>query len=82
MNRILRDVYAVDLLNPPEEGRWTGSIPPATNRRAWERYSRRRWEEIRRTYNVTQVLTEGEWVLDLPVVAQTQDFRLYEIPDE
>jgi hypothetical protein len=81
MNRILRDVYAVDLLNPPEEGRWTGSIPPATNRRAWERYSRQKWHEIRRTYNVTQVLTQDDWVLDLPVLAQTQDLRLYQIPD-
>ena len=82
MDRILRDVYGVDLLHPSSrEGMWTATIPPATNQRNWEQYSRQRWLEIRRAYNVTQVLTPPDWRLDLPTVARTQDLRLYQIPD-
>jgi hypothetical protein len=82
MDRILRDVYGVDLLNPSSrEGMWTATIPPVTNQRNWEKYSRQRWLEIRHTYNVTQVLTPPDWRLDLPTAVRTQDLRLYQIPN-
>lgn len=71
---ILRDVYEIDLLIPPTQP------PDLTNKLAWEQYSRERWQEIRRRHNVTQVLTDRTWLLDLPVVAETQEMRLYQIP--
>ena len=74
MIHILRDVYAIDLLSPPAEA------PVQTNRRAWEGYSRERWQEIGRQYTVTQVLTYRNWSLRLPIVAETADLRLYGIP--
>ena len=39
LNRILRDVYGLDLRNPPAdaEGRGSGTIPPNANRAVWER---------------------------------------------
>jgi hypothetical protein len=81
MDRILRNVYAIDLFNPPPSARGSGVVPPEENRAAWERYSRERWREIRRGYKVTQVLTPGNWLLDLPIVAQSRQFLLYEIPE-
>ncbi len=81
MNRIMRDVYGVDLFNPPEEARGGGVIPRHTNRHAWEGYTRKKWQEIRRAYNVTQVLTEAEWMLDLPLVGRDHGMALYEIPE-
>jgi hypothetical protein len=74
MIHILRDVYDIDLLSPPTQP------PVETNRRAWERYSRERWQEIGRQYGVTQVLTYRNWSLRLPMVAETADLRLYQIP--
>jgi hypothetical protein len=74
MIHILRDVYDIDLLSPPAEA------PAETNRRAWGQYSRERWQEIGRQYGVTQVLTFRNWSLRLPIVAETADLRLYEIP--
>lgn len=74
MIHILRDVYDIDLLSPPAEA------PAETNRRAWEQYSRERWQEIGRQYGVTQVLTYRNWSLRLPMVAETADLRLYKIP--
>ena len=79
MDRILRDVYGVDLLHPAGEGMWSGTIPPVINRRTWERYSLERWREIRQTYTVTQVLTAADWRLGLPLVVQTREMRLYQI---
>jgi hypothetical protein len=82
MDRILRDVYDVDLFSPPREiPRGTGAIPDDFNRRVWEGYGRAKWQEIRRTYQVTQVLT-SDYELDLPVIAQSRGARLYSIPDE
>lgn len=81
MERILGDVYGIDFFNPPREARGAGAIPPRVNRPVWERYTREKWMEIRRTFNVTQVLTRGDWQLDLPVAAQNEWLRLYRIPD-
>lgn len=80
MERILREVYGVDLLNPPEEARGAGRIPPIANRHAWERYSPDKWQDIKRAFGVTQVLTYPDWSLNLPVAAHSRRFVLYQIP--
>jgi hypothetical protein len=80
LERILHDVYAIDFFNPPAEARHTGVIPAGHTRTVWEGYSRDRWGEIGRQYRVTGVLTNGDWRLDLPLLADNGDFRLYSIP--
>jgi hypothetical protein len=80
MATILRDVYGIDLLNPPPEARGTGTIPNAANRNNWEGYTPARWRAIRRDYGVTQVLTYPDWMLNLPVAARDREFVLYDIP--
>lgn len=81
--RVLRDVYDIDLVHPPAAiPRGAGAIPPEFNRRVWEGFSRAKWQEIRQTYNITQVLTPGNYELDLPVIAQSGAVRLYAIPPE
>ena len=79
--RILQDIYALDMLNPPEAARGLGAIPNELNRITWEGYSPRKWHEIRRAYHVTQVLTPG-WYLNLPAIAWERGIVLYEIPLE
>jgi hypothetical protein len=81
MERILREVYGVDLLNPPEEARGAGRIPPRANQKVWEGYSTERWREIGRDFQVTQVLTYPDWTLNLPVAAQSRRMLLYQIPE-
>ena len=46
MDRILREVYGVDLLSPPEEARFRGSIPPEFTRAVWQSYTREQWEAL------------------------------------
>jgi hypothetical protein len=79
MERILREVYGIDLLNPPEEARGAGRIPPMANRRVWESYSPEKWREIARVFHVTQVLTYPDWTLNLPVAAHSRRLLLYDI---
>jgi hypothetical protein len=81
MNRILRDVYAIDLFDPPPAvPRGAGILPHEAHRARWEGFSPEAWQQIRRVHNVTQVLTQPRWELNLPVVAQDSSFKLYRIP--
>src|SRR5439155_6887737 len=80
MERILREVYGIDLLNPPEEARGAGRIPPRANRKVWEAYSTARWRDIGHDFHVTQVLTYPDWTLNLPIAAQSRRMLLYQIP--
>jgi hypothetical protein len=81
MHRILRDVYGIDMFDPPEKARGGGKLPASVHRATWEAFTADRWQEIRRRYHVTNVLTDGDWVLDLPIIAQSSRYLLYRIPD-
>jgi hypothetical protein len=81
MERILREVYGIDLFHPPREARGGGRVPQAANREAWERYSLDRWREIRRRYHVTQVLSNADWRVDLPPLALSPWLKLNAIPE-
>jgi hypothetical protein len=80
MERILRDVYAIDFFNPPDEARGSGVIPREANRATWEGYSQEKWRHIGRIYGVTHVLAYPDWQLALPVVARDGAHVLYRIP--
>ena len=81
MRRVLSDVYGIDLLSPPSEAQYAGVIPDDFNKDVWSKYSPSKWQDIRRTYHVTQVLTPVDWTVDLPVIADNGDLRLYQIPE-
>jgi hypothetical protein len=81
LERILRDVYEIDLFNPPDAARGLGAIPNAANRAAWERFGQDKWRSIGRAYGVTAVLTFSDWTLDLPVVERNSSYVLYGVPD-
>jgi hypothetical protein len=80
MQRMLRDIYGLELLHPPPDAVGAGRIPALSHRDTWERYSPERWREIRRDFGVTQVLAYADWTLQLPVVSQSRRLLLYDIP--
>jgi len=81
MDQIVKDVYGIDMFEPSAQVRDSGEpISPGINRQNWELYSHAKWLDIRRRYGVTQVLTPTPLQLALPLVAETQDLRLYDIP--
>jgi hypothetical protein len=79
--RMLREVYGVDVFDPPDEARHGGRVPVVASRAAWERYSMDRWQMIRRDFGVTAVLTPGDWRLNLPPGAERGNLRYYIIPE-
>jgi hypothetical protein len=80
MQRVLLDVYGVDLLHPPAGAHLKGVLPRALHRDFWERTSTPRWQEIRRTYDVRVIVTPADWQLQLPVAIESHGLRLYRIP--
>jgi hypothetical protein len=80
VDRILREIYGTNLFDPPPEARNTGTVPADWTRQTWESYSFDAWRRIGRDWSVTQVLAYGDWQLDLPRVARSRDFALYQIP--
>jgi hypothetical protein len=80
MERILRDVYSIELLDPPEEARYRGAVPHEFVKKAWESYTLDRWQRIANTYGTRHVLTAGHWELKLPVVVRNRTFTVYDIP--
>lgn len=80
LDQILRDVYEIDLFNPPEDAHRRGAVPPEFNRQVWQGYAPERWAAIKGKYNVTQILVPADWNLTLPVVAYGRRLLLYDIP--
>ncbi len=81
MRRILRDVYEIDFFNPPRQAHGASMLPHEYVRPVWNRFSLEKWQDIRRVYNVTQILTSTGYNLKLPIVADDGTFRLYRIPE-
>jgi hypothetical protein len=79
--RIVTEVYGIDFFDPPRELRSASVIPHEANKYTWSRFSSQQWRELRRTYNVSQVLTRSDYDLALPIVAEAPGLRLYRIPD-
>jgi hypothetical protein len=80
MQRMLREIYGLDLFNPPPDAVGAGRIPALSHRGTWEGYSPERWRAIRRDFGVTQVLAYADWALQLPVASQSRRLLLYDIP--
>jgi len=78
--KILADVYGIDFFNPPPDVRSASAVPHAISRANWAQMSREQWQQIRKTYNVTQIVTPHDYALDLPIAAENEQLRLYRIP--
>jgi hypothetical protein len=82
LDRILTGVYGVNLFEPPEEIKQDphGTLPKNAGREIWERRSEADWQQLRKEFGVTQVITQPDWRLRLPVEAESESLKLYDIP--
>jgi hypothetical protein len=81
MQRMLREIYGLDLFKPPPDAVGAGRIPALSHQKTWESFTPDRWRAIRRDFGVTQVLAYADWTLQLPVSSQSRRLLLYDIPD-
>jgi hypothetical protein len=81
MAQIVTDIYGIDFFDPPREIRSSSVIPHDANKYTWSRFTGQHWRELRRTYNVSQIVTRSDYDLDLPIAAEGDGLRLYHIPD-
>lgn len=80
VSRILREVYGVDFMHPPENLRHRGSLVHGTAKGIWESRTLEDWQEIRKRFLVTGVLTYEDWKLALPLVTRGPKVAYYRIP--
>jgi hypothetical protein len=76
--RIMRRVYGVDLDALERTG--GGGFEPETGKTLWEARTQSDWQSIANEFGVSDVLTYPDWKLQLPRVAQSEQFALFEIP--
>lgn len=82
VNRILQQIYGVDMLYPSEDIRKAriGTMLRTTGKDLWESRTTEDWREIKKTFAVTGVITYADWKLLLPIRAHHGDLILYGIP--
>lgn len=77
--RILREAYGVDFFTTAPGSAKLDLEPTKT---AWEARTPAEWGKIRSEFNVTRVLTLGNWALHLPERLRTSSgYILYQIPE-
>lgn len=78
---ILKKVYGIDFLNPPLEilnhGR---ELPPEKIKPLWETRTLKEWQIIKEEFNAMDVITQSDWQLNLPKIAENKEYILYTIP--
>ncbi|HVC97587.1 MAG TPA: hypothetical protein VND64_28150 [Pirellulales bacterium] len=81
MNRVLTRIYGDDMLKPRPQG-WIklGGLLDESGREIWERRGPEEWRQLGREFGFTNVLTYGQWRLELPVVARDKNLILYGVP--
>jgi hypothetical protein len=82
MNEVLKAVYGVDLLHPPEALRSAGfdeDLTPVT-KPIWESRTPEEWKTLAGAFGFTAVLADSNWTLHLPEVARDSSQVLYSIP--
>lgn len=71
-NEILNNVYGLDIFTrPPETAHFRGSLT-FKHRSLWEQKTYSDWQDIKKKFGVTDILTPLSWNLQLPAV--TRDF--------
>jgi hypothetical protein len=82
LNQILRKVYAVDLLDPPQvikDHPYEADVMRAT-KPVWEQRSTQEWKYLASEFGFNIILTDPTWNLHLPRADSDDEFVLYRVP--
>lgn len=76
---ILRGVYGIALRDI--QAIHAGGLDHDAGRALWEARSAAEWQRVAADFGVSDVITYGDWTLELPRIAATSDLALYAIAD-
>jgi hypothetical protein len=82
VERILGDLYGVEYFDPPGSAIRQGVVPYAVARKTWETRAWAGWRATATRIGFTHVLTPAAWSVGLPLVAKSDVYALYRVPDE
>jgi hypothetical protein len=80
-NDLLLKIYGINLLEAPSIENQHKEIPSQFYKALWEKRTMEQWQEIRNKFDVSDVLTNTDWILSLPVIVKSSGGILYEIPE-
>lgn len=76
---ILKVVYAEDLWHPMKGMKSSGSLIGLLTLVRWQTMEATHWNKLKEFFGITEVLTNGRWRINLPVVIREYPYTLYEI---
>ncbi len=82
-DRLLNQVYGINvrrLANDVILGHPGDTLLATIGRDLWARRSASEWHQIASRFGVTDVVTDADWVVQLPIVARSERYALYTIP--
>ncbi|HON57208.1 MAG TPA: hypothetical protein PLJ38_09325, partial [bacterium] len=79
---ILKNIYNIDLFNPPQSilKNKQPFIPYYENKKNWELKNIEEWQNFKKKYNISSILTHNDYSLNLPIIIQDEKYILYGIP--
>ena len=75
--KIFKDVYEVDIKNPPIK--YNTYLPDSLIKKSFEKKDRETWEMIGKKYNAKYVVTPSEWNIKLDIFKSNSFFSIYKI---
>jgi hypothetical protein len=82
MNHMLNDLYGDDLLRPRPAG-WikAGGLMRYSAYDLWQDRTPDEWQRLAAAFGFRHIVTYPDWKLNLPLVASSRDYLLYEVPN-
>ena len=74
---ILKDVYGVDIENPPT--RYNPNIPDSFIKKVFEGKDESDWNFLEKKYNVNYVVVPAEWKIKLDLFKNNKSFSIYKV---
>ncbi len=74
---ILKDVYGVDIENPPT--RYNPNIPDSFIKKVFEGKDESDWNFLEKKYNVNYVVVPSEWKIKLDLFKNNKSFSIYKV---
>ena len=74
---IIEEIYGISFTNPPSEIRNSASISDGIIKLNFEKYSKEKWQQLSRDFNIGSVIVPVNWNINLAPFAKNNEFAFY-----